>query len=97
MNADEPPGIRMAGAYLTGLCFALDVPRTSNPGKTFERMMALALRFADTLHGEAVDDNRKLLTANGRKAIVDTIVQIAGAMEARNVVPGSSAALRLYS
>ena len=97
MNADEPSGIRMAGAYLTGLCFALDVPRTPQPGKTFERMMALALRFADTLHGEVVDDNRKLLTANGRKAIVDTIVQIAGVMEARNVVPGSSAALRLYS
>ena len=59
--------------------------------------MSLALRFADTLHGEVVDDNRKLLTANGRKVIVDTIAQIAGAMEARNVVPGSPAALRLYS
>ena len=67
------------------------------PGKTFERMMALALRFADTLHGEVVDDNRKLLTANGRKVIAETIAQIAGAMEARHVVPGSSAALRLYS
>ena len=97
MNADEPPGIKMAGAYLTGLCFALDVPRTPQPEKTFERMVALAMRFADTLQGEVVDDNRKLLTANGRKVIVDTIVQIAGAMEARNVVPGSSAALRLYS
>jgi hypothetical protein len=97
MNTDEPPGIRMAGAYLTGLSFALDVPRTPQPEKTFERMMILALRFADTLHGEVVDDNRKLLTANGRKVIVDTIVQIAGTMEARNVVPGSSAALRLYS
>lgn len=97
MNADEPPGIKMAGAYLTGLCFALDVPRTPHPEKTFERMMTLAMRFADTLHGEVVDDNRKLLTANGRKVIVDTIAQIAGAMEARNVVPGGPAALRLYS
>jgi len=97
MNPDEPPGIKAAGAYLTGLCFALDVPRTPHPGKTFERMMALAIRFADTLHGEVVDDNRKLLTANGRKVIVDTIAQIAGVMEARNVAPGSSAARRLYS
>ena len=97
MNADEPPGIKMAGAYLTGLCFALDVPRTPHPEKIFERMMALAMRFADTLHGEVVDDNRKLLTANGRKVIAETIAQIAGAMEARNVAAGSSAALRLYS
>jgi hypothetical protein len=97
MNANEPPGIRMAGAYLSGLCFALDVPRTPHPEKTFERMMTLAIRFADTLQGEVVDDNRKLLTANGRKAIVDSITEIAAAMEARNVPPGGSAALRLYS
>lgn len=97
MNANEPPGIRMAGAYLSGLCFALDVPRTPHPEKTFERMMTLALRFADTLQGEVVDDNRKLLTANGRKAIVDSIAEISAAMEARNVPPGGSAALRLYS
>ena len=97
MNAEEPPGIKSAGAYLTGLCFALDVPRTPLPQKVFERMMALALRFADTLQGEVVDDNRKLLTANGRKVIVDTIGQIAGEMQSRSVIPGGSVALRLYS
>lgn len=97
MNADEPPGIRNAGAYLTGLSFVLDVPRTQMPEKTFERMMSLVLRFADTLHADVVDDNRRVLTANGRAVIVDTIAQIAGVMNARNVVPGSSTALRLYS
>jgi ZipA, C-terminal FtsZ-binding domain len=97
MNADEPPGIKQAGTYLTGLSFALDVPRTHEPEKTFERMMALVLRFADTLQGDIVDDNRKLLTANGRKIIADTIRQIAGEMHAHGVIPGSSAALRLYS
>lgn len=97
LNADEPPGIRRAGAYLTGLTFALDVPRTAKPGSEFERMMALALRFADTLQGDVVDDNRKLLTANGRKVIAETIAGIAGQMQAKGVVPGSSAALRLYS
>ena len=97
MSAAEPPGIRMAGAYLNGLCFALDVPRIRHPEKTFERMMTLALKFADTLQGEVVDDNRKLLTANGRKAIVDSISEVAATMEARNVPPGGGAALRLYS
>ena len=60
-------------------------------------MMTLALRFADMMQGEVVDDNRKLLTANGRKAIVDSIAEITAAMDARNVPPGGSAALRLYS
>ena len=97
MNADEPPGIKSAGSYLTGLTFALDVPRAAQPARVFEQMMKLALRFADTLQGDVVDDNRKLLTANGRKVISDTIVSIAGEMEAMGVAPGSSAALRLYS
>lgn len=97
MSAAEPPGIKHAGAYLTGLSFALDVPRTPRPDKVFEQMMQLTMRFADALHGEIVDDNRALLTANGRKVIAETIGQIAATMTARNVVPGGSAALRLYS
>ena len=96
-TAAEPPGIKHAGAYLTGLSFALDVPRTPRPDKVFEQMMQLTMRFADALHGEIVDDNRALLTANGRKVIAETIGQIAATMAARNVVPGGSAALRLYS
>lgn len=97
MNADEPPGIKQTGAYLTGLTFALDVPRAVLPASAFTRMMTLALRFADTLQGDVVDDNRKVLTANGRKVIADTINSIAAEMEAKGVIPGSSAALRLYS
>ncbi|MEQ1516000.1 MAG: cell division protein ZipA C-terminal FtsZ-binding domain-containing protein [Usitatibacteraceae bacterium] len=97
MSADEPPGIKHAGTYLTGLTFALDVPRAPQPASVFARMMTLALRFADTLQGDVVDDNRKLLTANGRTAITETIGSIAEEMQSKGVVPGSSAALRLYS
>jgi len=97
MEAAEPPGVKNAGAYLTGLSFVLDVPRTPQPEKTFERMMSQVLRFADTLQGEVVDDNRVLLTANGRKVIAETIAQIATIMTEHNVLPGSSAAQRLYS
>lgn len=97
MNANEPPGIKQAGAYLTGLTFALDVPRTLDPVGTFERMMAEALRFADTLGGEVVDDNKRPLTANGRKSIAATIAAIEQTMDAREIVPGSAAALRLYA
>ena len=59
--------------------------------------MSIAMRFADTLQGDVVDDNRKLLTANGRKVITDTIAGIADEMQSMGVAPGSSQALRLYS
>jgi hypothetical protein len=97
MNADEPSGIRQAGTYLTGLTFALDVPRTLSPVATFERMMGDVLRFADALGGEVVDDNRRPLTATGRKLIAKTIQEIEQTMDAREIVPGSAVALRLYS
>jgi hypothetical protein len=97
MNADDPPGIRQAGAYLTGLTFSLDVPRTVSPVATFERMMADVLKFADLLGGEVVDDNKRPLTANGRKSIATTIHTIEQTMDAREIVPGSAAALRLYA
>ncbi len=97
LNPSEPTGFKRAGGYLTGLTFALDVPRAAQPAAVFGQMMTVALRFADTLQGDVVDDNRRLLTANGRKVIGETIVSIAGSMEARGVTPGSSAALRLYA
>ncbi|HEX9390740.1 MAG TPA: cell division protein ZipA C-terminal FtsZ-binding domain-containing protein [Usitatibacteraceae bacterium] len=96
----EPAGIKRAGGasgYLTGLTFALDVPRTADADRVFERMFALALKFADMLHGEVVDDNRKILTANGRRVIADTIVQIMAKMEAQGIAPGGGVALRLYA
>ncbi len=96
-NAAEPPSLRTEQPYFTQITLALDVPRTPNPGQVFERMFALALQFADVLHGEVVDDNKKLLTANGRKVIAETIHGISGVMQQRGVVPGSSVARRLYA
>lgn len=96
----EPAGIKRAGGvsgYLTGLTFALDVPRTVDADRVFERMFVLALKFADVLQGEVVDDNKKVLTANGRKVIADTIVHIMAKMEAQSISPGGSVALRLYA
>ena len=100
IEPSEPAGIKRAGGvagYLTGLTLALDVPRSVDADRAFERMFALALKFADALHGEVVDDNRKILTANGRKVIADTIVHIMAQMDAQGIAPGSSVALRLYA
>lgn len=96
-NPAEAPTLRGEQPYFTLLTFALDVPRTPHPGQIFERMFNLALQFADVLHGEVVDDNKKTLTANGRKVIAETIHAINGEMQQRGVVPGSSVALRLYA
>jgi len=96
-NAAEAPTLRGEQPYFTQLTFALDVPRTPHPGQIFERAFNLALQFADVLHGEVVDDNKKTLTANGRKVIAETIHGITGEMQQRGVVPGSSVALRLYA
>jgi FtsZ-interacting cell division protein ZipA len=96
-NPQEAPGLRGEQPYFTMLSFALDVPRTPAPNQNFERMFTLALQFADVLHGEVVDDNKRILTANGRKVIGETIHGIVGEMQARNVVPGSAVALRLYA
>ncbi len=96
-NANEAPTLRGEQPYFTQITFALDVPRTPQPGQIFERMFNLALQFADVLHGEVVDDNKKLLTANGRKVIAETIHGITGEMQQRGVTPGSSVALRLYA
>ncbi len=57
-----------------------------------EKARALA-----ALGAEVVDDNRRPLTANGRKSIAATILGIEQTMDAREIVAGSAAALRLYS
>ena len=93
----EPPGIKRAGGYLSGLTFALDVPRTPDATRTFERMFMVVMKIADVLQGEVVDDNRKVLTAASRKVIADTITTITAQMEAKGVAAGSATALRLYA
>ncbi|HEX4858115.1 MAG TPA: cell division protein ZipA C-terminal FtsZ-binding domain-containing protein, partial [Usitatibacteraceae bacterium] len=81
-NSNEPPSIRDAGPYLTGLTFSLDVPRTIDPIGTFERMMGMAMKFADALGAEIIDDNQRPLTAKDRKLIADTIAGIVQQMDA---------------
>jgi FtsZ-interacting cell division protein ZipA len=82
---------------MTGLTFALDVPRVANGAATLDRMVALAGKFADALIGEVVDDNRKPLTASGLAIIKKTLTGIGVTMEKRGIVPGSPAAKRLFS
>ena len=45
-----------------GLTFLLDVPRVDHGERVFQQMAELAKRFADTLNGALVDDNRQPLS-----------------------------------
>jgi hypothetical protein len=96
-NPQEPTGIRRDQGYHTHLTLTIDVPRTPNAAETFQRMFTLALQFADVLQADVVDDNKKILTANGRKMIHDTIREIQGEMQQKGIAAGSSTALRLYA
>ncbi|MGV0976456.1 MAG: cell division protein ZipA C-terminal FtsZ-binding domain-containing protein, partial [Azonexus sp.] len=44
-----------------GLTFVLDVPRVDHGERVFQQMVELAKRFAETLQGTLVDDNRQPL------------------------------------
>ena len=97
MDPAQPPGIGRGASYMTGLTFALDVPRVANGVATLDRMYALAGKFAAALIGEVVDDNRKPLTTFGLAIIKKTLTDIGVTMEKRGIVPGSPAATRLFA
>ena len=97
MDPAQPPGIGRGANYMTGLTFALDVPLVANGAAMLDRMVALAGKVAVALIGEVVDDNRKPLTASGLAIIKKTLTEIGAAMESRGIVPGSPAAMRLFS
>ena len=97
MDPAQPSGIGRGASYMTGLTLALDVPRVANGVATLDRMVALAGKFADALIGEVVDDNRKPLTPSGLAIIRKTLTDIGATMESHGIIPGSPAALRLFS
>ena len=52
--------LRTLGTH--GLTFLLDVPRVDNGDRVFQQLTELAKRFAETLQGVLVDDNRQPLS-----------------------------------
>ena len=80
-----------------GLTFLLDVPRVPNGDRVFNQMGDLARRFADSLHGVVVDDNRQPLTEALLEPIRKQVAQYQGAMAQRGLVAGGSLSLRLFA
>jgi hypothetical protein len=81
-----------------GLTFVLDVPRVDHGERVFLQMVDLARRFADTLQGTLVDDNRQPLNDVQLDHIRrEFIGKPQATMAAYGMPAGSAQALRLFS
>ncbi|MDS4014943.1 MAG: cell division protein ZipA C-terminal FtsZ-binding domain-containing protein [Candidatus Accumulibacter sp.] len=80
-----------------GVTFLLDVPCVANGDRILSQMFEQARRFADSLHGALVDDNRQPLSEKALEPIRRQVMQYQSAMSARHLAAGGSLALRLFS
>ena len=81
-----------------GLTFLLDVPRVDHGERVFMQMTELAKRFADTLQGALVDDNRQPLSDAQLEHIRREFVgKPQATMAAFGLPAGSAQAQRLFS
>jgi len=81
-----------------GLTFLLDVPRVDHGERTFMQMTEIAKRFAETLNGALVDDNRQPLSDSQLDHIRrEFIGKPQATMASYSLTAGSPQALRLFS
>lgn len=81
-----------------GLTFLLDVPRVDHGERVFQQMSEIAKRFADTLQGVLVDDNRQPLSESQLEHIRrEFIGKPQATMASFGLAAGSPQALRLFS
>lgn len=81
----------------SGITFLLDVPRTPDGLKAFDRMLGMSRQFAESLDGMLVDDRRQALTDGGLDKIRGHLREIYAVMEAQGLPAGSAGALRLFA
>ncbi|HPT51545.1 MAG TPA: cell division protein ZipA C-terminal FtsZ-binding domain-containing protein [Accumulibacter sp.] len=80
-----------------GITFLLDVPRVANGDRVLTQMVELARRFAESLRGALVDDNRRPLIDSSIEPIRRQVAQFQAAMAARHLPAGGHLAQRLFS
>ncbi|WP_153147195.1 cell division protein ZipA C-terminal FtsZ-binding domain-containing protein [Dechloromonas sp. H13] len=91
-------GEAMRNLTTHGLTFVLDVPRVAHGERVFLQMVDLARRFAETLQGTLVDDNRQPLNDMQLDHIRREFIGKPQATMASYGIPaGSAQALRLFS
>ena len=98
-NFDNTPFQRhtLQTAWISGVTLLLDVPRVERPAQRFDEMAVLARQLAMDLHAAMVDDHQIALGETGIAQIRAQIADIEQRMLARDLVPGSAQARRLFS
>jgi len=92
----SPDSLRSLSTH--GLTFLLDVPRVDHGERVFQQMAELARRFAETLNGALVDDNRQPLGEAQLDHIRrEFIGKPQATMQSFGLPAGSPQALRLFS
>jgi hypothetical protein len=83
----------LKGLVTRGLTLVIDVPRVSNGGAAFDRMMKMATTLAGELGGDVVDDNRAPFGAEAATIIRNQIGQFQSRMADHDIrcAPRSSA------
>jgi FtsZ-interacting cell division protein ZipA len=100
LDNQEPRPFRIEQIrYITtpGITFLLDVPRVRDGLRVFDRMVAMARQFADSLDGLLADDNRQALSDVGLDRIRAQLRGIYAAMDTRGLPAGGPGALRLFA
>jgi len=77
--------------------FLLDVPRTDQGIKVFNKMVAVSKQFADSLDAVLCDDNRAILNDSGLEKIRNQLRKIYETMDQRGIPAGSKTARQLFS
>lgn len=80
-----------------GVNFQLDIPRVKNSPEVFNHMVLVARQMESSLGAALVDDNQRILSDAMIEKIRQQLKVIHARMVTRGIVPGSSAALRLFS
>ena len=80
-----------------GVTFLLDVPRTGDGLKVFNKMVTTCRQFAESLDGTLCDDNRVMLNDSGLEKIRNKLRSIYETMEQRGIPAGSESARNLFS
>ncbi len=97
-NSPTRPSPRTASARTrrSGVVFLLDVPRVADPPRAFDQMKLAAKRMAQTLGGELVDDNGRLLNDAGLDAIREQVAGGDAALRRYTSSPAARGALKLF-
>jgi hypothetical protein len=98
-NQESKPfrGEQLKELVTQGVTFLLDVPRTGDGLKVFNKMVTTCRQFAESLDGTLCDDNRVMLNDTGLEKIRNKLRSIYETMEQRGIPAGSESARNLFS